>query len=73
MKKFMKNNKGFTLIEMLIVMAIIAVLVLVVVPNAGDIISSVSETAEDATNRTCDTFADLSEFLPEDAIPEECR
>lgn len=30
----MKNNKGFTLIEMLIVMSIILMLVLLIIPNA---------------------------------------
>lgn len=33
MKKMMKNRKGFTLMEMLIVVAIIAILVIIAIPT----------------------------------------
>ena len=40
MKKLInKNQKGFTLIEMMIVMVIISVLVILVIPNASDVLS----------------------------------
>ena len=33
MKKYLKNEKGFTLIEMMIVLLIISVLILITIPN----------------------------------------
>ena len=33
MKKYLKNKKGFTLIEMMIVLLIISVLILITIPN----------------------------------------
>ena len=39
MKKLInKNQKGFTLIEMMIVMVIISVLVILVIPKASDVL-----------------------------------
>lgn len=33
MRKWLKNNKGFTLVEMMIVLLIISVLILITIPN----------------------------------------
>lgn len=41
--RFMKNQKGFTLIEMLIVMLIITVLIAIAIPNATKQSTSVDE------------------------------
>lgn len=43
MLKFIKNQKGFTLIEMLIVMLIITVLIAIAIPNVSKQTSSVDE------------------------------
>ena len=49
MKKLInKNQKGFTLIEMMIVMVIISVLVILVIPNASDVLSKANNTGCDA-------------------------
>ena len=46
MKKQMKlTQKGFTLIEMLIVMAIVSILVVLVLPNAADTLTKANSTA----------------------------
>lgn len=44
----LKNNKGFTLIEMLIVLLIISVLIIIIVPNLGDQSKGVNETGCEA-------------------------
>ncbi|MUK87137.1 prepilin-type N-terminal cleavage/methylation domain-containing protein [Ornithinibacillus sp. L9] len=44
----LKNNKGFTLIEMLIVLMIISVLIILFIPNLGDKSKSVSDKGCDA-------------------------
>ena len=48
----MKNNKGFTLIEMLVVIAIIAVLVSIVVPTVKKSTEKAAATADAANLRT---------------------
>ena len=42
-KKMLKNEKGFTLVEMLIVIAIISILVLLVIPNAVRILGTAND------------------------------
>ena len=50
MKKLTKmNSKGFTLIEMMIVMIIISILVLLVIPNASNILTT-------ANTEGCEAF-----------------
>ena len=48
----MKNRKGFTLIEMLIVIAIIAILVAIIVPTVGKATSKAKAAADAANLRT---------------------
>ena len=43
MKKISKNENGFTLVEMLIVLAVISILVLLVIPNAISILGTANE------------------------------
>ncbi len=47
-KLMIKNQKGFTLIEMMIVMIIISVLVLLVIPNASSVLTTANEKGCDA-------------------------
>ncbi len=49
--KFLKNEKGFTLLEMLMVMFIIAVLLLLTIPN-------ITKHKESVDERGCQTYAD---------------
>ena len=58
MKKQMKlTQKGFTLIEMLIVMAIVSILVVLVLPNAADTLTKANSTACDALKTSLEADA----------------
>ena len=50
MKEMLRNEKGFTLVEMLIVLAVISVLVLLVIPNAMTILRTANEQGCEALN-----------------------
>lgn len=47
MKKFLKSERGFTLIEMMIVLTIISVLLLIIVPN-------ITKNSDVANDKSCD-------------------
>ena len=49
------NKKGFTLLEMVIVVMIIAVLFLLTIPNVSKVIDSVDDNACDALTRVVDS------------------
>ena len=51
MKKLMKNKKGFTLMEMLIVIAIIVILVAIAVPTFTSQLGKANQAANDANFR----------------------
>ena len=68
MMKYAKNEKGFTLIEMLIVMLVISVLLIITVPN-------VMKNQEAVNSKGCDAYVKMVEGqvqaykLKEGAIP----
>lgn len=62
----MKNSKGFTLMEMLIVVAIIAVLVAVMIPVMNNSLEKSRDTATVANLRTAYAEAQVA-YLTEDA------
>lgn len=51
MVKWLKNNKGFTLVEMMLVLVIIAVLVIITVPNVFKYSSTVDERGCEAYHK----------------------
>ena len=55
MKKWLKLQKGFTLIEMLIVLMIISILLLIAVPN-------MSKNTKVANEKGCDATIDLFNY-----------
>ena len=57
MKNKMKNKKGFTLMEMLIVVAIMVVLVAVAVPTFTSQVSRANKAADDANLRAAKAVA----------------
>ena len=50
----MRNKKGFTLLEMVVVVMIIAVLFLLTIPNVSKVMDSVDDNACDALTRVVD-------------------
>ena len=61
-EKMFKNEKGFTLIEMLVVLLIITVLILLIVPNIGNKTSDMHDDGCDALIITVQSQADMYEL-----------
>ncbi|MGP6139664.1 MULTISPECIES: competence type IV pilus major pilin ComGC [unclassified Jeotgalibaca] len=57
--KAIKNKRGFTLIEMLIVLVIVSVLSLLIVPNISKTTENVDEEAEYALTRVIESQASI--------------
>lgn len=62
MKKILKNKKGFTLMEMLIVVAIIVILVVIAIPIFTGQMDNAKKAADDANERTAKAVA-VNTFL----------
>lgn len=69
MKKKVNNKKGFTLAELLVVLAILAVLVAVAIPLFTGAISDAQKTAIDANVRAIRSAA-VTEILSNNAVPK---
>lgn len=70
MKK-LRNEKGFTLIEMLIVLAVVSILVLLVVPNAISILGTANEQGCEALNSSAEALRIANELTGEEIeIPQ---
>lgn len=54
MKKLLKNNRGFTLVEMMIVLLIISVLILISIPN-------VTKHSANIDEKSCQAFVKMVE------------
>lgn len=62
MKKWfrkLRNEDGFTLIEMSIVLVIIALLLLMVVPNIGNVMTSATDKTDDALIKNVEAQKEL--------------
>ena len=71
MKKVLKNEKGFTLVEMLIVLAVISILVLLVVPNAISILETANQQGCEALNSSSEALRIANELTGDNAeIPQ---
>jgi len=62
MLKRLREEDGFTLLEMAIVILIVAALLLIVIPNVGNVSESVDETTDDALKNTVETQAVIYEI-----------
>ena len=71
MKKMLKNERAFTLVEMLIVLAVISILVLLIIPNAITILGTANEQGCEALNISADALDIANELTGDDAeIPQ---
>lgn len=68
MKKFIEKNKAFTLIELLIVIAILAILVLIAVPRYNNSRVKADRTAHNANVRVLETAG--LRYLTENSLSE---
>ncbi len=57
--KRVRNNKGFTLVELMIVLSIIAILAIVLVPKVGDMKDSVREQGVNSNLNSIRAFLEL--------------
>ena len=67
MKK--NNKKGFTLVELVIVVAVMAVLVAVAIPTIGSIKASAEKSVSDTNARTIESMIKLAEAEADGAAP----
>lgn len=57
LREKLKNKKGFTLVEMIVVLAIIGILIALIAPNMARIIKDAQETSDSAKAKTALTAA----------------
>ena len=55
------NKKGFTLVELVIVVAVMAVLVAVAIPTVGSIVDTAEEAVADSNARTIESVIKLAQ------------
>lgn len=68
MKKLLKNKKGFTLMEMLIVVAIIVILVAISIPTFSGSLDSAKSATDDANLRSAEAAAITAVMLDNESI-----
>lgn len=71
LKRFMKSNKGFTLVELMVVVVILAVLVAIAVPIYNNITDSAELRACHANLRTIDGAKTQAMASPDLNWPED--
>jgi|GEM_PF-1565031 len=78
-RKLLKNEKGFTLVEMLIVLAVISILVLLVIPNALTILGTANEqgcealTSSDAALQIANDLTGDNASIPQESFDRVCN
>ncbi|MBD1223929.1 prepilin-type N-terminal cleavage/methylation domain-containing protein [Virgibacillus halodenitrificans] len=76
MKKMLKKQKGFTLVELLAVIAILAIIVAIAVPTVGKVIDNSKSDAHDANIELIENaarLADVSGSFTEGMSPTDLK
>ena len=68
LKKIRKDNKGFTLVELVVVIAILGILAAIAVPRLGKSRTSAAVTAHNANVRTLESAANM--YIADKGKPE---
>lgn len=72
MRRFLKNlrkEKGFTLVEMLVVLVIIAALLLLIIPNIGKATGNIGSVTNDGVQSTVESQAVLYQMDNDGSVP----
>lgn len=69
LKKIRKDNKGFTLVELVVVIAILGILAAIAVPRLGKSRTSAAVTAHNANVRTLESAANM--YIADKGLPYE--
>lgn len=69
LRKMLKNEKGFTLVELLAVIVILGIIVAIAIPAIGNIIDSAQEDADDAEDQLIIDAARLYTIQGDGSLP----
>ena len=79
MRKKWKSEQGFTLVEMLIVLAVISILVLLIIPNAMAILGSANDQGCEALYSSYDALTIANQLtgdnvsIPQSSFDRVCQ
>ena len=66
------NKKGFTIVELVIVIAVIAILSAVLIPTFGNVVENAKETARDADAKSIyDQYLATWDYVNNDGVPAQ--
>jgi type IV pilus assembly protein PilA len=71
MKKFHKNEKGFTLVELMVVVVIIGILVAIAIPIYNTVQTNAANRAFEATHRTLVGALNMEQIESDGAVPPD--